>query len=245
MSGTSSINDAEIDYFEALADEWWNERGPFAALQAMTPARVRYISRHCKRLLGKQLDGVSVIDIGCGGGLLAEPLARLGAKVTGIDVSAGAIAAASDHAKRGELDITYKHTSAEDFLQNETISGTRFDIIIASEVIEHVNDRPSFLKTIAKFGHDERPSMVVVTTINRSIVGVLLAKYAAEYILNLTPKGTHDPRKFVRPQELKTEAANAGIDIDDIIGIRLSLKGGFALGGAPLVNYAASGLISS
>ena len=242
-TASASVDDAEIGYFEALSEDWWDENGPFAALQAMTPSRVRYIRQHCARLLGRDiaapLQGVTVLDIGCGGGLLAEPLARLGAHVTGVDASPGAIATARDHAERGGLDITYHHRTAEDL----AASGARFDVIIASEVIEHVSSREDFLTTMASFGHDDQPSMAIITTINRSLAGVALAKYAAEYLLNLAPKGTHDAARFVRPSELQAEGHKAGIDFDDITGIRPSLKRGFTLGGPPLINYAASGLI--
>jgi 2-polyprenyl-6-hydroxyphenyl methylase/3-demethylubiquinone-9 3-methyltransferase len=254
----ASVDAAEIGHFDALSSRWWDEGGPFAALQAMTPARVRYIRQHCARLLnrpiGAPLDGVSVLDIGCGGGLLAEPLARLGAVVTGIDASSGAIAAATDHAARSGVKVTYSHTSAEELAK--TADG--FDVIIASEVIEHVQDRQQFLSTVASLGHKKAPSMVVITTINRSLAGVALGKYAAEYLLCLVPRGTHDAGKFVKPSELKVEADTAGIDIDDITGIRPrlcsgsffggsffghSVFGGFTLGGPPVVNYAASGLV--
>jgi len=239
----SSVDPNEIGHFETLASTWWDDQGPFAALQAMTPARVRYITSHAARLLhqpqSSPLQGLDILDIGCGGGLLAEPLARLGAKVTGIDASEGAIAAARDHAERAGLTITYDHITAEDLADR----GLSFDIIIASEVVEHVSDRRGFLATMARFGHADAPSMAVLTTINRSLAGVALVKYAAEYVLNLAPKGTHDPAKFVKPSELRAEARDAGIDLDDITGIHPRLGGGFRLGGLPLMNYAAAGLI--
>ena len=239
----SSVDPKEIGHFETLASTWWDDDGPFAALQAMTPARVRYITSHAARLLhqpqSSPLKGLRILDIGCGGGLLAEPLARLGGDVTGIDASEGAIAAARDHANRAGLNITYDHIPAEDFADR----GLSFDIIIASEVIEHVSDRRGFLATMARFGHADAASMLVLTTINRSIAGVALVKYAAEYVLHLAPKGTHDPQKFVKPSELKAEARDAGVEIDDITGIHPRLGGGFRLGGLPLMNYAAAGLI--
>lgn len=237
---SQSVDPDEIGYFETLAHDWWDESGPFAALQAMTPARVRYIKRHADRLLGTSLEGLDILDIGCGGGLLAEPLARLGANVTGLDASKGAIEAARDHANRAGLEINYLHDTAEN-LAERSVS---FDIIIASEVIEHVNDRIGFLKTMARFGYgdSDQSTMVMLTTINRSVAGVALVKYAAEYLLRLAPKGTHDPQKFVKPSELQSEARKAGIDLDDITGIQPRLNG-FSLGGMPLMNYAASGLI--
>ena len=245
-----SVDAEEIAYFDDLADDWWDPAGPFAALQRMTPARVAYIRRHASRLLTvgtppAPLAGLTILDIGCGGGLLAEPLQRLGASVTGIDAGTEAIAAARRHAAISGLDIDYRAVTAE-ALADE---GGVFDIIIASEVIEHVADRPAFLATMARFGKPDGSSMVVLTTINRSLPGVVLGKYAAEYLLRLAPKGAHDPRRFVRPEELRREARDAGINIDDITGIQPALFGGgmlqFRLGGPALINYAATGLISS
>ena len=240
----TGLDEAEVGYFDALADDWWAPRGPFAALQRMNPARVEYIRRQAARCLGQaygnRLAGLTVLDIGCGGGLLAEPLARLGARVTGVDAGAGAVAAARAHAAAAGLGIDYHAGPAGD------LAGNTYDIVIASEVVEHVSDRPAFLRMMAGFGHPARPgrpSLAVLTTINRSVAGVALGKFAAEYLLRLAPRGAHDPRRFVRPRELRDEALGAGIAIDDITGIRPSLIEGFRLGGPPLVNYAAAGLI--
>jgi len=242
-----TVDAGEIRHFDRLSAKWWDRRGPFGALHRMTPARVMYIRQHAQRLLGQErssgLKGLSILDIGCGGGILAEPLCRLGARVTGIDASAEAIEAARDHAGIAGLDISYAAITAEELAAGMKRKRRRFDIVIASEVIEHVADRPQFLKTMAGFGHTNDVSMAVLTTINRSLMGVALAKYAAEYLLHLAPKGTHDPHKFVRPEELREEAARAGIDLDDITGIRPTVFGDFALSGPPAVNYAASGLI--
>ena len=243
-SAGDGLDQEEIDYFDGLSGDWWNPRGPFAALQRMTPARVDYVRRQAARCLGqphnKRLEGLSVLDIGCGGGLLAEPLARLGAEVTGVDAGDGAVDAARAHAEAGGLDIRYHAGAAGD------LAGEAFDIVIASEVIEHVTDRGAFLGMMAGFGHPPgsgRPSLAVLTTINRSVAGVVLGKFAAEYILGLAPKGAHDQRRFVRPAELRREALAAGIEIDDVTGIRPSLLEGFRLGGPPLVNYAAAGVV--
>ena len=242
---SSSVDRDEIAHFEGLSADWWDEKGSFSALQAMTPARVDYIKRQAIRLLGRDFDtpleGLRILDIGCGGGLLAEPLARLGGIVKGIDASGGAIMAAQDHASRGRLVIDYEVITAEALAE----TGARFDIIIASEVIEHVHSRRDFLHAMARLGHKDRLSMAVFTTINKSLASIAFAKYGAEYVLNLAPKGTHDVRKFVRPSRLKSEAADAGIIIDDITGIRPSLTRGFRLGGLPLINYGAAGLLQN
>ena len=174
---SASVDAEEIRYFDTLAGRWWDARGPFAALQRMTPARVAYIRRHAGRLLGADnLSGLTVLDIGCGGGLLAEPLARLGAQVTGIDAGAEAITAARNHARISGLEINYQAITAEHLAETDAV----FDIVIASEVIEHVTDRPGFLETMARFGRADGSSMAVLTTINRSVAGVVLGKYAAE-----------------------------------------------------------------
>ncbi len=180
-----------------------------------------------------------MVDIGCGGGLLAEPLTRLGAKVTGIDMSEAAITAAVAHANAANLSIDYRFISA-DALADE---GERFDLVIASEVIEHVANRAAFLSAMARLGQKDKPSVAILTTISRNLIATLLAKYAAEYLLRLAPPGTHEASKFVSPATLRKEASAAGIDLDDITGIRPSAISGFALGGPPVINYAAAGLI--
>ena len=245
-SAGNGLDKDEVAFFGGLSGDWWDPAGPFAALQRMTPARVDYIRRQAGRCLeqpyGNRLEDLDVLDIGCGGGLLAEPLARLGARVTGVDASPEAIAAARDHAGSGGLDIRYHAGEAGD------LAGETFDIIIASEVVEHLTDRKAFLATMAGFGRTKasgRPSLAVLTTINRSVAGVVFGKFAAEYVLRLAPRGAHDPKRFVRPGELRREALAAGIVIDDVTGIRPSLIDGFRLGGPPLVNYAASGLVKA
>lgn len=242
----------EIQHFDNIGGDWWNEQGTFRALHRLTPIRVRYISQQIARFRGNPqpltgsktthlpLAGIKVVDIGCGGGLLAEPLARLGANVTGIDMSKVAIAAASDHADKMGLDIRYLHISAEQL----AAEGTGYDLVIASEVIEHVADRAAFLSAMAALGQSGKAAgIAVITTISRNIIATALAKYAAEYLLRLAPPGTHEAAKFVSPQTLRAEAKEAGIYLDDITGIRPSILEGFALGGPPIINYAAAGLI--
>jgi 2-polyprenyl-6-hydroxyphenyl methylase/3-demethylubiquinone-9 3-methyltransferase len=239
----------EIRHFDTIGGDWWDEQGTFRALHRLTPTRVRYIRQHIARFRGNThstpsaalpLSGIKAVDIGCGGGLLAEPLARLGAEVTGIDMSTVAIAAAKDHADSMGLDIRYLHSSAEQL----AAEGTGYDLVIASEVIEHVSDRVAFLSAMAALGRGGKlPAIAVITTISRNVIATALAKYAAEYLLRLAPPGTHEACKFVSPQTLRAEAKAAGIHLDDITGIRPSIREGFALGGPPIINYAAAGLI--
>lgn len=243
----TTIDPDEISLFDKIGNDWWNEKGIFRALHRLTPVRVQYIRQHISRLRPddidrhsrKPLSGLSVVDIGCGGGLLAEPLTRLGAKVTGIDMSEAAITAATAHANAANLSIDYLLTSAEALADD----GERFDLVIASEVIEHVASRAAFLSAMARLGQKDKPSVAILTTISRNLMATVLAKYAAEYLLRLAPPGAHEASKFVSPATLRAEASTAGIDLDDITGIRPSVISGFALGGPPVINYAAAGLI--
>ena len=231
----------EIENFAALSGQWWDQAGPMAPLHAFTPVRIDYILAAIRRFFPgtttgpKPLTGLTVLDIGCGGGLLAEPMARLGATVTGIDVTAPAIAAASAHAAAMHLAIDYHTITAEDLAATDA----RFDVIYASEVIEHVANRPAFIAAIARMLKPD--GVVVITTINRSLRALLLAKIALEYVVRLVPAGTHDPKKFVRPDELRAEFAAAGILLDDMVGFAPRPGGGFMTIGSLAVNYAASG----
>ena len=237
----STADRKEIENFAALSGQWWDQAGPMVPLHAFTPVRIDYILAAIRRFfLGtttgpKPLTGLTVLDIGCGGGLLAEPMARLGATVTGIDVTAPAIAAASAHAAAMRLAIDYHTITAEDLAATDA----RFDVIYASEVIEHVTNRPAFIAAIARMLKPD--GVVVITTINRSLRALLLAKIALEYVVRLVPAGTHDPKKFVRPDELRAEFAAAGILLDDMVGFAPRPGGGFMTIGSLAVNYAASG----
>ena len=241
----TTADQREIDNFAALSDQWWDPAGPMAPLHAFTPIRIDYILANIERFWpvaaraeasrAQPLTGLRFLDIGCGGGLLAEPMARLGGSVTGIDVTEAAITAAALHASQNGLDIDYQCCTAETLAS----SGARFDVIYASEVIEHVADRALFIEAIARML--EPQGVVVITTINRSLPALLLAKFALEYIVRLVPAGTHDPRKFVRPAELRAEFAAAGIMLDDITGLAPRASGGFRQTGSLAINYAASG----
>ena len=237
----TTADQTEIDNFAALSDQWWDQKGPMAPLHAFTPVRIDYILQAIgrffpiKTVVKPSLSGLKILDIGCGGGLLAEPMARLGAEVTGIDVTAPAISAAKIHAESMQLAIDYQVITAEDLAE----SGAKFDVIYASEVIEHVADRPLFIKAIATMLAPN--GVVVITTINRSLPALVFAKFALEYIVRLVPAGTHDPRKFVRPAELRAEFGAAGIVLDDMTGFAPCPSGGFMPIGSLAINYAASG----
>ena len=216
-----TINKKEIEQFSLLSNKWWDKSGPFAALHKMSNARIEFILKNSLRLINnkvsniKPLTGLKCLDIGCGGGILSEPLSRLGAIVTGIDGSAMAIKSAINHSQKSRLNIDYKCLSSSELIKSKNLTD-QFDIVVASEVIEHVNNRSLFLSDISKLS---RPGgLVVFTTINQSIFGILLGKIFAEHILNIVPKGTHDPKKFISPLQLKKEAEKNKIILDDITG---------------------------
>jgi len=237
----ASIDAEDIARFDRLAQSWWDPAGPMRPLHLFTPVRLDYILQSARRgglasaEPGQPLAGLAVLDIGCGGGLLAEPVARLGAEVTAIDGSAEAIKAAAAHAKTGHLAIDYQHCSAESL----AATGRKYDLVYASEVIEHVADPDSFVQAIATL---LKPSgAVVITTINRTLAAAALAKFAAEYILRIVPAGTHQTEKFIRPAELQALFARHDIILDDVSGF-VPLPGGrFVISPITAVNYGASG----
>ena len=241
----TTADQREIDNFAALSDHWWDVRGPMAPLHAFTPIRIDYLLTSIERFWPQKarpvasapypLTGLRILDIGCGGGLLAEPMARLGATMNGIDVTEAAIMAATTHAKQAGLDINYRCCTAEEMAS----TGASFDVIYASEVIEHVANRSLFVKAIANMLNPK--GVVIVTTINRSLPALLLAKFALEYVVRMVPIGTHDPKKFVRPNELRCEFAMEGIILDDMTGFSPRPSGVFKKTSSLAINYAASG----
>lgn len=184
----STANKREIETFTALADQWWDETGPMKPLHALNPVRLGIIKGWTGDLTGK-----SVLDVGCGGGIVCEPLARMGAKVTGIDAGAENIVAAKAHAAQSGLSITYKASTAEDFKG-------QFDVVLALEIIEHVNDPALFVQSLVRL--TKPGGKIIISTINRNPKAFLLAKVAAEYILRWVPAGTHDFKKFRKPSEI-------------------------------------------
>ena len=247
MPDTQSTIDADdISRFNSQAGQWWDPDGPMKALHLFTPVRLEYILAAARRtgLIADQpdrllpLDGRKVLDVGCGGGLLAEPLCRLGAEMTAIDASQGAIDVAKAHAVSQGLSITYQNMPIER-LANATKMQEKFDLIYASEIIEHVNNRNQFLRSMQHLLKAD--GVIIFTTINKTVPALLLAKFAAEYILNLVPRGTHQFEKFVRPEQLQRECADACIMIDDITGFIPTPQGNFRFSSVTAVNYGASG----
>ncbi|HMK80915.1 MAG TPA: bifunctional 2-polyprenyl-6-hydroxyphenol methylase/3-demethylubiquinol 3-O-methyltransferase UbiG [Xanthobacteraceae bacterium] len=219
----STIDEAEVARFAALADEWWDPRGKMAVLHKFNPVRLAYIRdaacRHFARN-AKQLDclkDLRILDIGCGGGILSEPLARLGASVVGADPAEKNIAAAKLHAAQGGLAIDYRASSAEALAD----AGERFDIVLAMEVVEHVADVKLF---VARCAEMVKPGgLMIAATINRTLKSFALAIVGAEYVLRWLPRGTHQWDRFVTPGELASALERAGLRGIDERGVIYNL----------------------
>ena len=254
MTNTADIR--EIEQFSLLSNRWWDKSGPFSALHKMSNARIEFIKNNANRIVNNEktetkfLDGLECLDIGCGGGILSERLSRLGARVTGIDASESSINVAKQHSIKSRLEINYRCITTTDLLKNEKEKFlNKFDIVIASEVIEHVNERKVFLSDISKLCRSG--GLVVFTTINKSFLGIVLGKFFAENILKVVPKNTHNPEKFISPQELSSEAQEHNIILDNFVGFIPKFKiqniinkefGDFILSSNSQVNYGAAGI---
>jgi len=237
-SPSSTIDAAEIARFSALAAEWWNPHGKFGVLHKFNPVRLQFIRdqtiAHFKRDPKglTPFTGLRLLDIGCGGGLLSEPMARLGFAVLGADASEKNIMTASTHAAENDLTIDYRATTAEDLAAQDE----RFDVILNMEVIEHVADLNLFLKSCAAM---LKPGgLMFVATINRTAKAFALAIVGAEYILGWLPRGTHDWNKFIKPTELDTALARSGLNGRNETGVMFNpLTGGWMLSADTDVNY--------
>lgn len=215
----TTVDQSEIDHFSRIATEWWNPQGKFRPLHQFNPTRLAYIrEKICLEfnrdpISLRPFDNLKILDIGCGGGLLCEPMARLGAIVVGVDAAQTNIEVAKIHAAQSNLLIDYRTTTAE-ALANE---GEKFDIILNMEVIEHVADVNLFIKATAKMLKPR--GLMFVATLNRTWKAWGLAIIGAEYILRWLPKGTHDYKKFLKPRELKSFLSKNALTVIDEIGI--------------------------
>lgn len=243
-SHSASVDPDEVAKFAALAHDWWDPAGKFAPLHKLNPARLTFlrdrIAAHQGRdpLAERPLAGLRVLDIGCGGGLLCEPLARLGAQVTGIDAAGPNVAAAARHAAEAGLDIDYRHTTAE-ALAAEALAtgGTPFDLVLNMEVVEHVADVTAFLQASAALVASG--GAMALATLNRTPKSFAFAIVGAEYLLRWLPRGTHDWRKFLRPSELVAQLRAAGLETKELTGVAYNpLTGAWHLAARDLdVNY--------
>lgn len=201
-------NLTEIAKFDQLADEWWNPEGKLKTLHHLNPARLSYIQQHCS-LINKR-----VLDVGCGGGILSEALAKEGAIVTAIDQSKPAIDTASEHAKINNLNIDYIHTDITRFAQEKQ---NHFDVIICMELLEHVDNPAELIKTLSTMLKPQ--GILFVSTLNRTAKAYALGVVAAEYVFRLLPKGTHDYAKFIKPSELVSWARAVELKTINISGL--------------------------
>jgi len=234
----STVDSDEVQRFAAIAPEWWDEDGAFRPLHRLNPARIGYIRNRVAGHFGRDIKarspfaGLTLLDIGCGGGLISEPLARLGFAVTGIDADTTALGVARAHADAQGLAIDYHATTAE-AMAAET---TRFDAVLALEIVEHVADPALFIAAAATLLAPG--GALVLSTLNRTPEAFLSAIIGAEYVLRWLPRGTHRFGKFRRPAEMARDLRAAGLQIGDISGLVFDpLRGAWRVGGIPRVNY--------
>lgn len=220
---TSTIDEKEVEKFSRIADEWWDENGKFKPLHKFNPSRIAAIRKeiinHFK-LNEKSLtpfSNLKILDIGCGGGLVAEPFCRMQAQVTAIDASTKNIEVAKIHAEKSGLKINYKNTTAEDLAQESE----KFDIVLALEIIEHVADVEQFVKSCADLV--KKDGLVFIATINRNLKSLALAKIAVEYILRWLPQGTHDWKKFLKPSEINNIASKHNLELLSLTGFHYNI----------------------
>ena len=212
-----TINKKEIDKFSKLADEWWDPEGKFKPLHNFNPVRLRYIKDTITKKFGNKseklpLKDIKILDIGCGGGLLSEPLSRLGAKVTGIDASDRNIKIAKMHLKKSKLDVDYYCSSPDKFIAKE-----KFDVILNMEIVEHVDNVDFFLFKSSELL--KKNGLMFIATLNKTLKSYFFAIIGAEYILKWLPIGTHDWNKFLKPGDLINICKNNSLNLNDLIGV--------------------------
>ena len=232
----NTINKKEIEKFSKIAEEWWDPRGKFKPLHKFNPIRISYIKDNIIKTLNlkskeKPLEKITILDVGCGGGLLSEPMKRLGAEVVGIDASEKNIQVAKLHAKKNNLEIDYLCTSPENFTKK-----MKFDVVLNMEIVEHVEDVDFFLKSSAKLL--KKGGIMFVATLNKTLKSYLFAIIGAEYILRWLPIGTHEWEKFVKPKDLIKTLEKYDLKLDCLDGMKLDLiKDQWNISSDQSVNY--------
>ena len=232
----NTINKKEIEKFSKIAEEWWDPGGKFKPLHKFNPIRISYIKDNIIKTLNlknkeKPLEKISILDVGCGGGLLSEPMKKLGAEVVGIDASEKNIQIAKLHAKKNNLEIDYLCTSPENFTKK-----MKFDVVLNMEIVEHVEDIDFFLKSSAKLL--KKGGIMFVATLNKTLKSYLFAIIGAEYILRWLPIGTHEWEKFVKPKDLIKTLEKYDLRLDCIDGMKLDLiKDQWNISSDQSVNY--------
>jgi len=234
----SSVNKKEIEKFSKMAVEWWNPSGKFKPLHKFNPIRIRYIKENIisnfkLKVKKKPLDKINILDIGCGGGLLSEPMTRLGANVTGIDASNKNINIAKLHAKKNKLKINYLCSSPEKLKIKK-----KFDVILNMEIIEHVEDINFFINSCSKLL--KKNGLMFVATLNKTLKSYVFAIIGAEYVLRWLPIGTHDWEKFVRPEDLKKILGKNNLKLEKLDGMNFNIiKDEWSVSSDTSINYIA------
>ena len=234
----TSVNKKEIDKFSKMADEWWDPEGKFKPLHKFNPIRIKYIKENIIKSMNirnklQPLSKIKILDIGCGGGLLSEPMSRLGAEVTGIDASSKNISIAKIHAKKNNLKIKYICTSPE-----KLKSSKKFDVILNMEIIEHVENVNFFLKSCSK--HLRKNGLMFVATLNKTLKSYVFAIIGAEYILRWLPIGTHEWEQFVEPKDLVSSLKKINFSLENLDGVKFDiLRDKWKLSNDKSVNYIA------
>ena len=234
----NSVNKKEIEKFSKMASEWWDPNGKFKPLHKFNPIRIKYIKENIinnfkLKIEGKPLENINILDIGCGGGLLSEPLQRLGANVTGIDASYENIKIAKLHAKKNKLNINYLCTSPEKLKMKK-----KFDVILNMEIVEHVEDVQFFLKTCSKLL--KKNGLMFVATINKTLKSYIFAIVGAEYVLRWLPIGTHEWEKFIKPEDLKNILKNNNLILNRLDGMHFNIiKDEWSISNDTSINYIA------
>ena len=232
----SSVNKKEIEKFSKMAAEWWDPSGKFKPLHKFNPIRIKYIKENIinsfkLKTKKKPLDKINILDIGCGGGLLSEPMTRLGANVTGIDASNKNISIAKLHAKKNNLKINYLCSSPEKLKIQK-----KFDVILNMEIIEHVEDINFFMNSCSKLL--KKNGLMFVATLNKTLKSYMFAIIGAEYVLRWLPIGTHDWEKFVKPEDLKKILSKNNLKLEKLDGMNFNIiKDEWTLSSDTSINY--------
>ena len=234
----TSVNKKEIDKFSKMANEWWDPEGKFKPLHKFNPTRIKYIKENIinnfkLKNKSKPLSGINILDIGCGGGLLSEPMSRMGANVTGIDASDKNIKIAKLHSEKNKLKINYLYSSPEKLKITK-----KFDVILNMEIVEHVEDIDFFLKSCSKLL--KKNGVMFVATINKTFKSYIFAIVGAEYVLRWLPIGTHEWEKFVKPEDLKKILMKYDLSLNKLEGMNFNiLKDEWSISRDLSVNYIA------
>jgi len=235
----TTVDPAEIERFSRIAAEWWDPAGKFRPLHKFNPVRLAWLRDVICKAHGRDphaprpLDGIRILDVGCGGGLLSEPLARLGASVTGIDAAEKNVKTAAAHAEETGVSVDYRASTAEDL----AAAGEQFDVVLAMEIVEHVADVDLFVGTVVGLA---RPGgQVFMATLNRTAKSFLFGIVAAEYVLRWLPRGTHDWKRFLKPSELTGTLRQSGVEVREVTGVTYNpISDRFSLAARDLdVNY--------